>query len=168
MTQCKTVVCALMMYWRYHSIVQSYKYVLLTLHTWWRHQMETYSAKLALCAGNSPVPVNSPHKGQWRGALMFSLIYIWINGWVNNREAGDLRRHQAHCDVIVMKGKHYNDTIMSAMASRITSLTIIYPTFFIRRRSRKTSMLRVTGLCEGNSPVTSEFPMQRASNAENV
>ena len=47
-------------------------------------------------------PVNSPHKDQWRGALMFSLIYAWINGWVNNREAGDLRRHRAHCDVIVI------------------------------------------------------------------
>ena len=35
--------------------------------------------------------VNSPHKGQWRGALMFSLICAWINGWVNNCEAGDLR-----------------------------------------------------------------------------
>ena len=70
--------------------------------TWWRHQIETFSALLALCAGNSPVPVNSPHKGQWRGALMFSLIYAWIKAWVNNREAGDLRRHQAHYDVIVM------------------------------------------------------------------
>ena len=47
-------------------------------------------------------PVNSPHKGQWRGALMFSLICAWINGWVNNREAGDLRRHRADYDVIVM------------------------------------------------------------------
>ena len=47
-------------------------------------------------------PVNSPHKGQWRGALMFSLICARINGWVNNREAGDLRRHRAHYDVIVM------------------------------------------------------------------
>ena len=46
--------------------------------------------------------VNSPHKGQWRGALMFSLICVWINGWVNNREAGDLRRHCAHYDVTVM------------------------------------------------------------------
>ena len=62
--------------------------------------METFSALLALCAGNSPVPVNSPHKRQWRGALMFSLICAWINDWVNNREAGDLRRH--HYDVIVM------------------------------------------------------------------
>ena len=47
-------------------------------------------------------PVISPHKGQWRGALMFSLIYAWINGWVNNREAGDFRRHSAHYDVTVM------------------------------------------------------------------
>ena len=47
-------------------------------------------------------PVNSPHKGQWRGALMYSLISAWINGWVNNREAGDLRRRRAHYDVTVM------------------------------------------------------------------
>ena len=47
-------------------------------------------------------PVNSPHKGQWRGALMLSLICVWINDWVNNREAGDLRRYCAHSDVIVM------------------------------------------------------------------
>ena len=47
-------------------------------------------------------PVNSPHKGQWRGALMFSLICVWTNDWVNNREAGDLRRYRAHYDVIVM------------------------------------------------------------------
>ena len=47
-------------------------------------------------------PVNSPHKGQWRGALMFSLICVWINGSVNNREAGDLRRYRAYYDVTVM------------------------------------------------------------------
>ena len=48
------------------------------------------------------VPVNSPHKGQWRGALVFSLICVWINGWVNSREAADLRRYRTHYDVIVM------------------------------------------------------------------
>ena len=48
-------------------------------------------------------PVNSPHKGQWREALMFSLICAWINGWVNNGEAGGLRCHRAHYDVTVMK-----------------------------------------------------------------
>ena len=47
-------------------------------------------------------PVNSPHKGQWRGGLMFSLICARINDWVRNGEAGDLRRHRAHCCVIVM------------------------------------------------------------------
>ena len=35
---------------------------------------------------------------------MFSLIWAWINGWVNNREAGDLRRYRAHYDVTVMNG----------------------------------------------------------------
>ena len=48
-------------------------------------------------------PVNSPHKGQWRGALMFTLICARINGWVNTREAGDLRRYRPHYDVIVME-----------------------------------------------------------------
>ena len=47
-------------------------------------------------------PVNSPHKGQWRGALMFTLICVWINGCVNNREAGDLRRYCSHYGVTVM------------------------------------------------------------------
>ena len=47
-------------------------------------------------------PVNSQHKDQWRGALMSSLICVWINGWVNNGEAGDLRWHCAHYDVTVM------------------------------------------------------------------
>ena len=42
------------------------------------------------------------HKGQWRGALMFSLICVWINGWINTREAGDLRRYRGHYDVIIM------------------------------------------------------------------
>ena len=54
-------------------------------------------------------PVNSPHKGQWRGALMFTLICARINGWVNNREAGDLRRYRTHYDVIVM-WLYHNDT----------------------------------------------------------
>ena len=74
----------------------------LSVRSWWRHQMETFSAYLAFCAGNSPAPVNSSHKGRWRRALVFSFIYAWINDWVNNREAGDLRCHRGHCDVDVM------------------------------------------------------------------
>ena len=51
-------------------------------------------------------PVNSPHKGQWRGALMFSLISAWINGLVNAREAGDLKCHRAHYYVTPIKQKN--------------------------------------------------------------
>ena len=79
--------------------------------------METFSTLLAICAGNSPVPVNSPHKSQWRGALLFSLIYVWINGWVNNGEASDLRRYRAHYDVTVM-----NCFASDSMAERIESM----------------------------------------------
>ena len=59
-------------------------------------------------------PVNSPHKGQWCGALMFTLICARINSWVNNREAGDLRCHRAHYDFIVMilgKSQHHTWTL---------------------------------------------------------
>ena len=59
------------------------------------------SPLLAICEGNSPVTGEFPHKGQWRGALMFSLICAWINDWVNNREAADLRRHCTHYDITV-------------------------------------------------------------------
>ena len=55
-----------------------------------------------LC-GKFTGPGEFPHKGQWRGVLIASLICVWINGWVNNREAGDLRRYCAHYDVTVME-----------------------------------------------------------------
>ena len=62
-----------------------------------------------------------------------------------------------------------SDVIMGAMASEITSLTIIYSTFYSGGdQIKKTSKLRVTGLCGGNSPVVEEFPAQMASNAKNV
>ena len=67
---------------------------------WWGHQMEIFCALLALWEGNSPV--NSPHKGRWRGALMLSLLCAWTNGWVDNQDAGDLRRNHAHHDVTVI------------------------------------------------------------------
>ena len=57
---------------------------------------------------------------------------------------------------------------MSTMASRITSLAIVYSTVYSGADQRKTSKLRVTGPCAGNSPVTGEFIAQRASNAENA
>ena len=61
-----------------------------------------------------------------------------------------------------------SDVMMSAMASQITGVSIIYSTVCSGAELKKKSKLRVTGLCAGNSPVTDEFPAQRASNAENV
>ena len=89
--------------------------------------------------------VNSPHKGQWRGVLMISLICTWI--WVNNVEASDLLRHRAHYDVTVMiplalyRGKYFHviasscsmtippcHTWASIMASQITDNSTICST----------------------------------------
>ena len=64
--------------------------------------METFSALLDLCAGNSRVTGEFPTQRPVTLSFEFSLIYAWINGWVHNREAGDLRRHCAHYDVTVM------------------------------------------------------------------
>ena len=56
---------------------------------------------------------------------------------------------------------------MATIASQITSLAIVFSTVYLDT-DKKTSKLRVTGLCVGNSPGTGEFPAQMASNAENV
>ena len=76
------------------SETESYMLSQTDYTSWWRHQIEIFSALLAF--------FNSPHKGQWRGALKFSLIWAWINAWVNNHKAGDLRRHCAYYDITVI------------------------------------------------------------------
>ena len=70
------------------------------------------------------------HKGQWRGALISSLNCAWINGWVNNREAGDLRRYHAHYDVTMMfpakgasKHKNGNNATVSSYSSLLVDTT---------------------------------------------
>ena len=67
--------------------------------------------------------------------------------------------HSAH--------EHYCDVIMGAMASQIPASRLFTQPLF-RRRLKKTSKFRVTGIFAGNSPVIGEFPVQMASNAENV
>ena len=74
-------------------------------------------------------PVNSLHKGQWRGALMFSLICARINGWVNNREAGDLWRYRGHYDVIVMIRKLYSNGEDHSVDSRLHGQTVYSRTY---------------------------------------
>ena len=76
-------------------------------------------------------PVDSPHKGQWRGALMFSLICAWTNGCANNRHACDLKRHRSHYDVTIMlfcffssglqRHKYGNSSIQYSADGRILS-----------------------------------------------
>ena len=65
---------------------------------WWRHPMETFSELLAICAmeftGHRWIPRTKASDAE----LWCFLICAWINGWVNNREAGDLRRHRTHYD----------------------------------------------------------------------
>ena len=73
----------------------------------WKHFLRfwPFVRGIHLSSVNSPRDINIPdslHKGQWHRALMFSLICAWINGWVNNRDACDLRRHRAHYEVTVM------------------------------------------------------------------
>ena len=78
-----------------------YVYMLISLHDdviKWKHFLRNWP----FVRGIHRSPVNSPHKGQWRAAFMFSLISVWTNGWVNNGDVGDLRRHRAYHDVIVM------------------------------------------------------------------
>ena len=186
------------------------------LHTWWRHQMEKFSALLAL------PPVDFPHKGQWRGALVFSLICGYTSGWANNRDAGDLRHYRAHYDATVMDhlkccqwlqsdflslrrfcysseniienagqdlANSQGNWDLSVISNYIHWSIILVPKALqwrhngrdcvlnhqphdcllnrlFRLRSKKTSELRVTGLCEGNSPGTGDFPAEMASNAE--
>ena len=89
---------------------------------WWRHlqmyihddvmKWNHFPRSWPFVRGIHRPLVNSPHKGQWRGALMFSLIYARINGWVNNREAGDLRRHRAHYDANIMDPAFREDAMI--------------------------------------------------------
>ena len=64
--------------------------------------METISALLVLCAGNSPVTGEFPSQSQRRGALMLSLICTCLNDRVNNHKSGDLRDYRPQYNVIVM------------------------------------------------------------------
>ena len=75
--------------------------------TWWRHQMETFSAILALCAGNSSVTGEFPSPKASDMELKCILICAWIKSWVNNRDADDLRRYHAHYDVIAMQAVEF-------------------------------------------------------------
>ena len=90
--------------WLYNRTHEdSIDFIQMPESTWWRHQMKTFSALLAICSGISPVTGAFP--AQRPVTRIFDVFFglLWINGSVNNREASDLRRYHAHYDVIVMK-----------------------------------------------------------------
>ena len=117
-------------------------------------------------------PMKSPHKGQWRGALVFSLIFAWTKDYANNRDAGDLRPQSLplwrRCKVYdgwqcglpgpgpyfqSLKWRHngrhapFNHRGLDCLLNRL-----------FRRTWKKTSKLRVIIFCEGNPPKTGGFP----------
>ena len=96
--------------------------------------METFSALLALCAGNFLHSITGCTQGHIVSAAVSALQ-------LRHKERDGVSNHQPH------------DCLLNRL---------------FRRRSKKTSKLRVTGLCEGNALVICEFPAQKASNAENV
>ena len=110
------VSCVLNALWRHNVGMFSELLALWEGNPWWSVDVTVLPRNVMMTSSNGNIfrvtdhlcgeftgsPANFPHKGQWRGALMFSLICARINGWVNNREAGDLRRNRAHYDVIVM------------------------------------------------------------------
>ena len=81
--------------------------------------METFSALLALCVGNSQATSEFPSQRPVTCSIDVVFIYAWINFWVNKHEAGDLRCHRAHYDVIVMRRQGISN-------HGIDSITIIY------------------------------------------
>ena len=104
--------------------------------------------------------------GQTRWNQYNPLQFRWVEGIINGvgKVGIQTNNHLLHRLLTCQ----YSDVIMGMMASQITSLMIVYWTFYSGVDQRKHQKLSVTGLCEGNSPVTGEFPAQRSSNSENV
>ena len=107
-------------------------------------------------------PMDSIKKGQLCEALKFSFLLSWITYWANSLVVGDSIRHDAHdahgSSRSLLWRQNDSDNVSNHQPHKR----------LFKRRSKKTPKLRVTGLCEGKSPVTGEFPAQKASNAENV
>ena len=121
------------------------------------------SCHLSFVRGIPRSPVNSPHKDQWRGDLMFTFICARTNGWVNNLDAGDLGHHGAHYDISVIyfkyrfyrtvdgccRNTHYHDVIMTTLASQITGLTVVYSIVYSRKHQSSASLASVRGIHRG-------------------
>ena len=97
-------VLQVLIYRQIHNVLQVFRvdaaYIPLNLITWCRHQWKHFPRYWSFVRGIQRPPMDSPHKGQWRGTLTFSLICAW--SWANSWGAGDLRRHRSHYGVTAM------------------------------------------------------------------
>ena len=121
----------------------------LNIHMWWSGDIYIHDDVIKwkyfprywpFVRGIHRRPVNSPHKGQWRGALMVSLICVWIDGWVNNRKGGDLRRHRGHYDVTVMR----RITDMMFAPKCLNTQHMVYSRYYTFRWSERTDLEKLT------------------------
>ena len=97
-------------------------------YSWWRHQMETFSVLLDICAGKSPITGKFPAQRPVTRSFRISLTCAWTYGCVNNRDAGDLRRHRVHYDVTVMPwgaASDHNVNVLTTTAFQCSSHTQI-------------------------------------------
>ena len=110
----------------------------------WRHKMETFSALLAICAGNSPAPGEFPvQRPVTRSFDVF--LDLRLNNWINNREAGDLRRHRSHYDVIVMVSSQWTSSTIILIQ---ISLKIVLLVSNHHRDRNENSNLGMAKLCQ--------------------
>ena len=137
--------------------------------SWCRHQMETFSALLALCAGNSPVTGEFPAQRSVTQSFDVFLMYAWINCWVNNREADDLRRYRAQYDVTVMltrqcghcqhrRLKMHHVTQIQQRHVKLLSKVRPHDRYTVMSIWYWCAFTALMTLCAGNVPVTGKFP----------
>ena len=137
----------------------------------WKH----FPRYLPFVRGIHRSTVNSPQKGQGRRSLMFSLIYARINGWVSNYEAGDLRRHCVHFDVILMIA----NIMQTAFSNVFVKLNVVrrvichWPLLRHPMKTFSTSLALCAGIHQCvTGPLCGEFtghrgiPLTKANDAE--
>ena len=112
-------------YWEYGRII--HKYATHDDVIKWKHFPRCWP----FLRGIHRPSVNFPHKGQWRGALMFSLICAWTDSWANNGDAGDIRRHRSHYYVIVMERWHHHVVLRICWHGDIHELRYRIPLFAV-------------------------------------
>ena len=124
--------------------------------------METFSALLALCAGNSPVTGDSPHKDQWRWALMFSLICTWAKKlskqWRRRWFETPSRSLWRHSNGVCTGWQSFRRE--TKRPGRMTWGLCSTDSSISWWRHQMETFSALLAICARNSPVPGEFPAQ--------